>query len=112
MRMGTVVALIATGLLAISSLLMLRPAALEPEVLAAEFGGPPSQFVRLPGGTVARYQDFSADGAAENETLVLLHGGAMSLESWISVDRALARHAAHRCDRFAGSWVDRGDKRG
>lgn len=82
MRMGTVVALIATGLLAISGLLMLRPAALEPEVLAAEFGGPPSHFVRLPGGTVARYQDFSADGAAENETLVLLHGGAVSLESW------------------------------
>jgi pimeloyl-ACP methyl ester carboxylesterase len=79
--MVIVVALVAAGLLATGGLLVLRSAAVAPELLDPEYGGPPSQFVKLPGGTVARYQDFSADGATANDAL-LLHGGAVSLESW------------------------------
>jgi pimeloyl-ACP methyl ester carboxylesterase len=40
------------------------------------------KFLKLAGGTVARYQDFPADAGQAGEALVLLHGGAVSLESW------------------------------
>jgi pimeloyl-ACP methyl ester carboxylesterase len=83
MRMGIVMAVIGAALLLTAGgLFMLRPTAVTPEVLGARYGGPPSQFLKLAGGTVARYQDFPADEGQAGDTLVLLHGGAMSLESW------------------------------
>src|SRR5262249_47865372 len=82
MRMVTVVALVTAGVLAAGVLLTLRPAAIAPEVIDREYGGPPSQWVKLPGGTIARYQDFPADKATTNDALLLLHGGAVSLETW------------------------------
>ena len=82
MRMVTVVALVTAGVLAAGVLLTLRPAAIAPDVIDPEYGGPPSQWVKLPGGTFARYQDFPADKATTNDALLLLHGGAVSLETW------------------------------
>jgi pimeloyl-ACP methyl ester carboxylesterase len=83
MRMGIVLAVIGAALLlAASGLFMLRPPTVAAEVLASRYGGPPSQFLKLAGGTVARYQDFPADEGQAGEALVLLHGGGMSLESW------------------------------
>jgi pimeloyl-ACP methyl ester carboxylesterase len=50
--------------------------------LARDYGGDPSKLLTLPDGSIARYQDFAADGTGPEETLLLLHGGAVSLESW------------------------------
>jgi len=83
MRMGIVLAVAGAALLlAAGGLFMLSPPTIAPEVVAARYGGPPSQFLKLAGGTVARYQDFPADEGQIGEALVLLHGGGMSLESW------------------------------
>ena len=83
MRMGILLAVAGAALLlAAGGLFMLRPPTIAAEVLAARYGGPPSQFVKLAAGTVARYQDFPADDGQAGDALVLLHGGAVSLESW------------------------------
>jgi pimeloyl-ACP methyl ester carboxylesterase len=83
MRMGIVLAVAGAALLlAAGGLFMLRPPTIAAEVLAARYGGPPSQFFKVAGGTIARYQDFAADEGQSGDALVLLHGGAMSLESW------------------------------
>src|SRR5437773_2734187 len=78
MRMGIVLAVAGAALLLTAGgLFMLRPPTIAAEVLASRYGGPPSQFLKLP-----RYQDFPADEGQAGDALVLLHGGAMSLESW------------------------------
>ena len=83
MRMGIVLTVVGAALLLTAgALAMLWPSTVAPEVLASRYGGPPSQFLKLPGGTVARYQDFPADQGRTGDALVLLHGGAVSLESW------------------------------
>jgi pimeloyl-ACP methyl ester carboxylesterase len=83
MRMGIVLAVAGAALLlAAGGLFMLRPPTIAAEVLASRYGGPPSQFLKLAAGTVARYQDFPADEGQTGAALVLLHGGAVSLESW------------------------------
>jgi pimeloyl-ACP methyl ester carboxylesterase len=54
--------------------------------LAAKYGQPPSQFLKLPGGTIAHYRDYPAAAsnkdAAEAPILVLLHGSNASLHTW------------------------------
>jgi hypothetical protein len=83
MRMGIVLAVAGAALLlAAGGLFMLQPPTIAAEVLASRYGGPPSQFLKLAAGTVARYQDFPADEGQTGAALVLLHGGAVSLESW------------------------------
>src|SRR5262245_19724330 len=83
MRMGIAFAVAGAALLlAAGGLFMLRPPTIAAAVLASRYGGPPSQFLKLAAGTVARYQDFPADAGQTGDALVLLHGGAMSLESW------------------------------
>jgi pimeloyl-ACP methyl ester carboxylesterase len=85
MRMGMVLAVAgAASLLAAGGLFMLRPPTIAAEVLASRYGGPPSQFLKLASGTIARYQDLPADEGQAGDALVLLHGGGMSLESWTS----------------------------
>ena len=51
--------------------------------LAAKYGQPPSQFLKLPGGTVAHYRDYApASGDAGAPVIVLLHGSNASLHTW------------------------------
>jgi pimeloyl-ACP methyl ester carboxylesterase len=55
--------------------------------LAAKYGQPPSQFLKLPGGTVAHYRDYPAatgDKIKNDDApiLVLLHGSNASLHTW------------------------------
>jgi pimeloyl-ACP methyl ester carboxylesterase len=51
--------------------------------LAAKYGQPPSQFLKLPGGTVAHYRDYAAgSGDKAAPVLVLLHGSNASLHTW------------------------------
>jgi pimeloyl-ACP methyl ester carboxylesterase len=53
------------------------------ETLAAKYGQPPSQFLKLPGGTVAHYRDYpAANGEKAAPILVLLHGSNASLHTW------------------------------
>jgi pimeloyl-ACP methyl ester carboxylesterase len=49
-------------------------------VLDARYGGPPSQFVTLPGGTRAHFRD--RPGPAGAPAIVLLHGSNASLHTW------------------------------
>jgi len=60
----------------------LRPEGVAVAAIERQYGGPPSRFVKLPSGSVARYQDYPADAEARQGTIVLLHGGSISLESW------------------------------
>jgi len=51
--------------------------------LIARYGQPPSQFLKLPGGTVAHYRDYAAaSGNKDAPVLVLLHGSNASLHTW------------------------------
>jgi pimeloyl-ACP methyl ester carboxylesterase len=51
--------------------------------LIAKYGQPPSQFLKLPGGTVAHYRDYPAATAGNGAPiLVLLHGSNASLHTW------------------------------
>jgi pimeloyl-ACP methyl ester carboxylesterase len=51
--------------------------------LAAKYGQPHSQFLELPGGTVAHYRDYAAaTGDRDAPVLVLLHGSNASLHTW------------------------------
>jgi pimeloyl-ACP methyl ester carboxylesterase len=51
--------------------------------LVAKYGQPPSQFLKLPGGTVAHYRDYpAASGHKDSRVLVLLHGSNASLHTW------------------------------
>jgi pimeloyl-ACP methyl ester carboxylesterase len=51
--------------------------------LAAKYGQPPSQFLKLPGGTVAHYRDYPAASSDKPAPiLVLLHGSNASLHTW------------------------------
>jgi pimeloyl-ACP methyl ester carboxylesterase len=51
--------------------------------LAAKYGQPPSQVLKLPGGTVAHYRDYPAANSAKPvPILVLLHGSNASLHTW------------------------------
>jgi pimeloyl-ACP methyl ester carboxylesterase len=52
--------------------------------LAAIYGKPPSRYLELPSGTRARYQDHPSENHGASPTILLLHGGNMSLESWAS----------------------------
>src|SRR5215831_13833379 len=51
--------------------------------LLAKYGQPPSQFLTLPGGTVAHYRDYApVTGDSQAPILVLLHGSNSSLHTW------------------------------
>jgi pimeloyl-ACP methyl ester carboxylesterase len=68
------------------------------ETLQVRYGGPPSRFVELGPSTIARYQDFRATEEGDGDaTIVLLHGGNLSLESfqpWIERLRGRTRVVA------------------
>lgn len=76
-----VVVLVAAGLGVL--LLFFSTPEVPAATLAAKYGQPPSQFLRLPGGTVAHYRDYpAATGDKDAPTLVLLHGSNASLHTW------------------------------
>lgn len=51
--------------------------------LAAKYGQAPSQFLKLPSGTVAHYRDYvPATNDSNAPMLVLLHGSNASLHTW------------------------------
>lgn len=51
--------------------------------LIAKYGQPPSQFLKLPSGTVVHYRDYpAAAGGGGAPILVLLHGSNASLHTW------------------------------
>jgi pimeloyl-ACP methyl ester carboxylesterase len=49
---------------------------------ARRYGGEPSKFLRLPDGSIAHYRDHLPDNRSPSATLVLLHGGSLSLFWW------------------------------
>ena len=52
-------------------------------MLRAKYGQPPSQFLKLPGGTLAHYRDYApGNGDASAPVLVMLHGSNASLHTW------------------------------
>lgn len=64
-------------------LLFFRTPEVPAATLAAKYGQPPSQFLNLPGGTVAHYRDYPAMNHDKREPiLVLLHGSNASLHTW------------------------------
>jgi pimeloyl-ACP methyl ester carboxylesterase len=77
------IALIVLAVLVVAAGVGLYAAAV-PDVPAVEldarYGGPPSQFVTLPGGTRAHFRD--RPGPAGAPTIVLLHGSNASLHTW------------------------------
>src|SRR5215831_14405589 len=51
--------------------------------LLAKYGQPPSQFLKLPGGTIVHYRDYPAASSNKDAPiLVLLHGSNSSLHTW------------------------------
>jgi hypothetical protein len=46
----------------------------------------PGRFVTMPGGTVARYCDIRPSIAPQIPSILLLHGGNLSLESYFVLD--------------------------
>src|SRR5262250_896490 len=78
-----------TGFLVISAVtvavlvLFFSTAPVPAATLTAKYGQAPSQFLTLPGGTVAHYRDYAATtGEARAPILVLLHGSNSSLHTW------------------------------
>jgi pimeloyl-ACP methyl ester carboxylesterase len=52
------------------------------EALAHRYATAPSKFLLLPNGTTAHYREYLPSGARAYASLLLLHGGSLSLFSW------------------------------
>jgi pimeloyl-ACP methyl ester carboxylesterase len=78
---GGLILLVAAGLVIL--LLFFSTPEMPEAALAAKYGQPPSQFLKLPGGTAAHYRDYPAGNGDKNAPiLVLLHGSNASLHTW------------------------------
>lgn len=79
---------IIAGILALAALgvgaVFVFPTPEAPEaMLRAKYGQAPSQFLKLPGGTVAHFRDYPpVNGDAAAPVLVMLHGSNASLHTW------------------------------
>ena len=77
--------------------LFLRVPDTEAAEMRAKYGGPPSQFVTLPGGPRVHYRD---EGPRDAPVIVLLHGSNADLHTWQPwVDRLKDRYRLIRFDQ-------------
>jgi pimeloyl-ACP methyl ester carboxylesterase len=77
--------------------LLLRVPDTDPAAMRAKYGGPPSQFVALPGGPTVHYRD---EGPRSAPAIVLLHGSNADLHTWQPwVDRLKDRYRVIRFDQ-------------
>lgn len=76
-----IIALVVVGL-AVLLMFFPTPAVLD-ATLQAKYAQPPSQFLKLPGGTSAHFRDYApANSDKAAPVLVLLHGSNASLHTW------------------------------
>jgi pimeloyl-ACP methyl ester carboxylesterase len=94
-RLLRIIAIVA-AILAIAFFLLRVPDT-EAAEMRAKYGGPPSQFVTLPGGPTVHYRD---EGPRDAPVIVLLHGSNADLHTWQPwVDRLKDRYRIVRFDQ-------------
>lgn len=94
-RLLKILAVVAAVL--VIAFLLLRVPDTDPAAMRAKYGGPPSQFVALPGGPTVHYRD---EGPRTAPAIVLLHGSNADLHTWQPwVDRLKTRYRVIRFDQ-------------
>lgn len=80
-----------------AAFLLLRAPDTDATEMRAKYGGPPSQFVTLPGGPTIHYRD---EGPRDAPVIMLLHGSNADLHTWQPwVDRLKDRYRLIRFDQ-------------